>query len=72
MKIVIKDIIVGILICTVLFALVVALIHGLDKSEEVECYKLQDQSVEYPSFHLTKVEKQMCDFHGIKINAPVE
>lgn len=72
MKIIIKDIVAGILICTVIFAVAVAVVYGLDKSEEVECYKLQKQSEDHQTFHLTYNEKRMCDFHGIVINAPVQ
>ena len=37
--------------------------HFFDSQEEAETYR---------DFHITKIEKKMCDFHGIIINAPVE
>jgi|BioPla2DNA2_1021312.scaffolds.fasta_scaffold14102_7 hypothetical protein len=66
----------------VLFA--VLLICGdkaLDALEQVECYKLQANAERYENFlysptnqggfYITSLEKQMCDYHGIVIDAPV-
>jgi flagellar basal body-associated protein FliL len=72
MKIIIKDIIIGILILTLAAAVVTSFIYGFEKAERVECLKLQKQSEDHAEFHLTKLEKRMCDFHDIIINAPVQ
>ena len=64
----------------VLFA--VLLICGdkaLDAHEQVECYKLQANAERYEKysptnqggFYITSLEKQMCEHHGIVIDAPV-
>jgi len=66
----------------VLFA--VLLICGdkaLDAHEQVECYKLQANAEQYKNFlysptniggfYITSLEKQMCEHHGIVIDAPV-
>jgi len=66
----------------VLFA--VLLICGdkaLDAHEQVECYKLQANAERYENFlysptnqggfYITSLEKQMCEHHGIVIDAPV-
>lgn len=71
MKIIIKDIIIAVLVVTLIAAFVVSIIEGLHKAEQVKCYTLQEQSREYPDFFLTIYEKEMCDFHGIEITAPV-
>lgn len=57
-------IVVGIVLMVVIFV-------TLNKSEKIDCYKLQKQSEHYPDFYLTQDEKTMCDGHGIDINAPV-
>lgn len=73
MKIIIKDIIAALLIVVVIAAVIVAFIYALDKSEEVKCLKLQSQSEQYQqTFYLTVFEKEMCDYHNILINAPVQ
>lgn len=49
------------------------LVQSMDRQEIVECNKLKEYSVQYaPHFYLTQWEKEMCDHHNIKINAPVE
>lgn len=72
MKILIKDVVAAILILTVIFAVVATFIYGFDKSEEVKCLQLLTQSEEYPFFHLSVFEKEMCDYQGIIIDAPVK
>ena len=54
---------------------------ALDALEQVECYKLQANAERYENFlysptnqggfYITSLEKQMCDYHGIVIDAPV-
>ena len=66
----------------VLFA--VLLICGdkaLDAQEKVECYRLQEQANQYKNFlysptnqggfYITSLEKEMCDYHNIIVDAPV-
>lgn len=45
--------------------------EGLKRSEVVECYKLQDNASHLLGFYVTQWEKDMCDAHGITIDAPV-
>ena len=67
-------------------AMLAIVIMGLDKAldsyEIVQCYKLQNYAEEYKNFlyspiineggfYITSLEKQMCDYHGIVIDAPV-
>jgi len=67
LRILIHIFLILILAAGVLYALSVS----LDKSEEHQCFTLQERAQQYPSFYLTHLEKEMCDFHGIKVNAPV-
>ena len=49
--------------------------NGMDKSEIVDCNKLVAQAEEYKSngqFYITGWQKDMCDAHGIVIDAPVK
>lgn len=46
--------------------------YGLYKQEEVDCFKLQSQADAYPAFWLSQNDKDMCDAHGITINATVK
>lgn len=52
---------------------VLILSTGLDKQEVVDCNNLVSQSEEFANagFYITSWEKEMCDAHGITINAPV-
>lgn len=59
-------------------AMLAIVIMGLDKAldnyEIVECYKLQSYAEKYKNyggFYITQGEKQMCDYHGIVVDAPV-
>lgn len=69
---ILQDVTLVLFIIVIAVSFVIALVVGLDKQEEVTCYKLQAQAETYRDFHITKIEKKMCDFHGIIINAPVE
>lgn len=63
------------LIIIVILGFVCAFVFGrlLDKSEKVDCIRLQEQSIENTTiFYLLQWEKDMCDAHGIIINAPVK
>jgi hypothetical protein len=55
-----------------LYGMVVLISAGLDKSEVVSCLKLDQQSKTYEGFFLAGWEKEMCEAHGIFINAPVK
>jgi hypothetical protein len=51
---------------------VCALGFGAHKQERVDCYEWQGWAEEYPhTFFLLPWQKQMCDGHGIIINAPI-
>ena len=66
-------------------AMLAIVIMGLDKAldaqEQIECYKLQANAEQYKNFlysptniggfYITSLEKEMCDYHGIVIDAPV-
>jgi len=58
----------------VIFALAFAIVFGAKQSEIVHCNKLVSQSEEFAQagFYITSIEKDMCDAHGIAINAPVK
>ena len=45
--------------------------YGLSKSEVVQCHALKQQSQEFMGFYLTQWQKDMCDSHGIIIDAPI-
>lgn len=55
-----------------LLVLVQATLYAVDKSEVVECLKLQSYSQEYPQFYLTESENAMCLQNAIVIHAPVK
>lgn len=66
----------------ILFAVfLIGLDKALDAQEQIECYKLQANAERYENFlysptnqggfYITSLEKQMCDYHGIVIDAPV-
>lgn len=72
MKKTFKTVVVYSLVLLTFFAFVYALGLGIDRQEVVTCNKLQLQASTYDAFYLTKSEKEMCDYHNIKISAPVE
>jgi hypothetical protein len=66
----------------ILFAVfLIGLDKALDAQEQIECYKLQANAEQYKNFlysptniggfYITSLEKEMCDYHGIVIDAPV-
>lgn len=73
------------IMASVLIILFAVFLIGIDKAldnwEIVECYKLQANAEQYKNFlysptniggfYITSLEKQMCDYHGIVIDAPV-
>lgn len=54
-----------IIIILVLFG--VAIFHGMQKQEKVECIKLQEQSKHYTNFYLTDYQQKQCENHNIII-----
>ena len=60
--------------------LAIFLNEGLTREEQVKCFKLIEQSKEFQTydektdtgFYITKSEKEMCDSHGLEINAFVK
>jgi hypothetical protein len=71
MKTFIKGLIITGLIVVGFWGLIELLNVGMDKEEQVICYKLQSQALQYPDYWITLTQKEMCDYHGIFINAPV-
>ena len=59
----------------ILFAVfLIGLDKALDAQEQVECYKLQSYAEKYKNyggFYITTIEKEMCDYHNIMVDAPV-
>ena len=66
----------------ILFAVfLIGLDKALDAQEKVECYRLQEQANQYKNFlysptnqggfYITSLEKEMCDYHNIIVDAPV-
>lgn len=67
---------------TMLLAVFLVMIDkALDNLEVVECYKLQSYAEQYKNFlysptniggfYITSLEKEMCDYHNIIVDAPV-
>ena len=64
-------------------AMLAIVIMGFDKAldnyEIVQCYKLQNYAERYEKysptnqggFYITQNEKEMCEHHGIEVDAPV-
>jgi hypothetical protein len=51
-----------------------AISKGVLKGEIAHCLKLEAQSKDYHDsrvFYITQWEKEMCDIHGVYVNAPV-
>ncbi len=46
---------------------------GYDRSMEVHCTTLLEQSEQYDNFHLSKLDHDECkNVYGIEINAPIK
>ena len=65
----------------ILFAVfLIGLDKALDAQEQIECYKLQANAERYEKysptnqggFYITQNEKEMCEHHGIEVDAPVK
>ena len=58
------------LVFTVGYLLLKVLELGIEMEEIRQCLELQHQS-EYRGFYLTQYQNDMCEAHGVIINAPV-
>jgi hypothetical protein len=59
---------------TMLAIVILGFDKALDNWEIVECYKLQSYAEKYKNyggFYITTIEKEMCDYHNIIVDAPV-
>jgi hypothetical protein len=80
-KKIIETITIAIVTITMLAIVILGFDKALDNYEIVECYKLQSYAEEYKNFlyslensggfYLTAIEKEMCDYHNIIVDAPV-
>lgn len=50
----------------------IAITVGADRSEIMECNKIKGQAQTYSQFFMTEWQKEMCDSHGIFINAKIK
>lgn len=56
----------------VIASFITAMIYGVNKSEVVRCNELVKQASEgYTNFYISTYENQVCQAHGIIINAPI-
>lgn len=60
------------LLIIVSIALFFTISHAMDNQEVYECHKLAGQSKDFPLFYLTQWQADMCNAHGIAINAPIK
>ena len=71
-----------VVILIILFAVfLIGLSKAISSQEQLECYKLQASAEQYKDFmysptnpggfYITKDQKEMCDYHNIKVNAPI-
>ena len=61
-------------VIAMLAIVIIGLDKALDNYEIVECYKLQSYAEKYKNyggFYITTIEKEMCDYHNIIVDAPV-
>jgi len=73
-KKIIETITIAIVTITMLAIVILGFDKALDNWEIVECYKLQSYAEKYKNyggFYITAIEKEMCDYHGIVVDAPV-
>jgi hypothetical protein len=63
----IKETITIFVIVAALIGAVAILSIGLEKQDEVTCYKLQQYAKEYATFYATESEKKMCEALEIPI-----
>lgn len=64
-----KEFIILILI-VIIFGFIINI--GLGKTEKIECRTWQKQAEKHADYYLSEWQKQQCDYHNIKINAPVK
>ena len=80
-KIIAETMTMTIAVIAMLAIVIIGMDKTLDNYEIVQCYKLQSYAEEYENFlyslensggfYITQNEKEMCDYHGIVIDAPV-
>ncbi|MBP8994906.1 MAG: hypothetical protein KBG30_14005 [Bacteroidales bacterium] len=73
-KKIIETITIAIVTITMLAIVILGFDKALDNWEIVECYKLQSYAEKYKNyggFYITAIEKEMCDYHNIIVDAPV-
>lgn len=73
-KKIIETITIAIVTITMLAIVILGFDKALDNWEIVECYKLQSYAEKYKNydgFYITTIEKEMCDYHNIIVDAPV-
>jgi hypothetical protein len=71
----------SVILITLFAVFLIGLDKALDAQEQVECYKLQANAEKYKNFlyslensggfYITTIEKEMCEHHGIAVDAPV-
>jgi len=72
----------SVILITLFAVFLIGLDKALDAQEQVECYKLQANAEKYKNFlyspiineggfYITLLEKEMCEHHGIAVDAPV-
>lgn len=68
-----KDILIFLICLALVSVAFIAFNKGLDKTEMAECYKLQQQAIHYSNkaFYITSWQDEMCNTHGIRVNAPI-
>jgi len=70
----------SVILITLFAVFLIGIDKALDNWEIVECYKLQANAERYEKysptnqggFYITQNEKEMCEHHGIEVDAPVK
>ena len=70
----------SVILITLFAVFLIGLDKALDAQEQIECYKLQANAERYEKysptnqggFYITQNEKEMCEHHGIEVDAPVK
>ena len=81
-KIIAETMTMTIAVIAMLAIVIIGMDKTLDNYEIVQCYKLQNYAEEYKNFlyspiineggfYITQNEKEMCEHHGIEVDAPV-
>jgi len=80
-KIITETAITSVILITLFAVFLIGIDKALDGYEIVECYKLQNNAEKYKNFlyslensggfYITTIEKEMCEHHGIAVDAPI-